>query len=422
VRSVWATSTGVLAFREPTGGALTEHWVTRSLAWLDDAGVQLAELRAGDGELFIDAVTHPSGEATLFVVEPGGCALRRYSPFGKLLASTPVSEPDLPTDPTDTSEQPIVPWNVGGCQPTEIRESGRLAADGEHVYLVNRGGSSGTLLFRYVHERGTFTPALRVALFPRHAAPLPTGIAASHRVLHSTHWSYVPRVVVDDAGQARVLLVFGGGTSHDVYNRFASTPVSDTAAAVVLTVDRRGVVVGARELPRGLAWPGHVADIEAMRWLRGGLVLAGRVAPAPLPEDGRGYNGFLARWVDERVEAQLAVNQDVEGGDAFSDVAVLEEGWVVAGRSGYWQNPRGASISEEARSELLVLDASGHVRRRLDIAGSVRHNAALSIAHSGAGSSHLFVGGLMNGPGSHSADGDPALLRADGWLERLIAW
>ncbi|HEY6555895.1 MAG TPA: hypothetical protein VI072_01425 [Polyangiaceae bacterium] len=47
----------------------------------------------------------------------------------------------------------------------------------------------------------------------------------------------------------------------------------------------------------------------------------------------------------------------------------------------------------------------------------MRHNAALSVAPSRA-SSDLFIGGLSNGPGSHSADGDPALLRADGWLER----
>ncbi len=420
VRSVLPTSSGALALREPTGGALTEHWVARSLAWFDEAGALLAELRATDDELFVDAVTHPSGEATLFVVDRRGCSLRRYSSSGTLLGSTPVSDPDLATDPTDTSAEPVIPWNVGGCQPTEIRESGRLAADGEHVYLVNRGGSSGTLLFRYVHERGTFTSALRVALFPRHAAPLPTGIVASHRVLHSTHWSYVPRVAVDDAGQARVLLVFGGGTSHDVYNRFAPAPVSDTAAAVVLTIDRGGAVVGSLELARGLAWPGHVAEIEGMRWLRGGVVLVGRVAPAPLPEDGRGWNGFLVRWLDESPQAQLAASQDIDGGDAFSDVAAVDQGWVVAGRSGYWQNPRGASISEEARSEVLVLDSSGSVRQRLEIPQGLRHNAALSIAQSRAGS-HLFVGGLMNGPGSHSADGNPALLRADGWLQR-ITW
>ncbi|HEY6556933.1 MAG TPA: hypothetical protein VI072_06655 [Polyangiaceae bacterium] len=419
LRKILPAARGVLAFREPTGGALTEHWVERSLAWFDEAGAPLAELRAPASELFVDAVTHPSGEATLFLAGPDGCSLRRYSAAGTPLGTSRVDEPDLVTDPTDVTEQPIIPWNVGACQPTEIRETGRLAADGEHVYLVNRGGSSGTLLFRYAYEGGAFLRTLRVPLFPRHAAPLPTGIAASHRVLRSTHWSFIPRVSVDDAGRARVLFVLGSGAAVDVYNRFAATRVADTAAAVILTVDKDGAISGTRELARGLVWPGHVAEVEAFRWLRGGVVLTGRVAPAPLPDDGRGWNGFLLHWVDGAEAPQLAVHLDVDGGDAFSDVASAGSGWVVAGRSGYWQNPRGASISEEARSELLALDASGRLIRRADLPQGLRHNAALSLTESSS-SGHFFVGGLTNGPGSHSADSDPALLRADGWLERIV--
>jgi hypothetical protein len=91
----------------------------------------------------------------------------------------------------------------------------------------------------------------------------------------------------------------------------------------------------------------------------------------------------------------------------------------VAGRSGYSQNPRGASISEEATSELLVLDGAGTPIRRVALAQGPRHNAALSAVPVPGAAGDFYVGGLRNGAGSHSADADPALLQADGWAARL---
>ena len=222
------------------------------------------------------------------------------------------------------------------------------------------------MLFRFTYGAGAFTRTLRRPLLPRHAAPMPTGIIASHRVLRQSHWSYVPRVVVDDVGRAR-----GGG--------------------------HRGPTLAARRR----------------------LVLVGRVSTAPLPEDGHGWNGFLVHLVDGETAPRLRVEVDLERSAALSDVAAHgEAGWVVAGRSGYWQNPRGASISEEATSELLLLDGAGAVHRRRTLPQGARHNAALGLAPLPGRAKRYLVGGLSNGPGSHSADGDPALLQADGWLLR----
>jgi hypothetical protein len=420
-RAVLPLPEGVLVFREPIGGGLVEHDVRRTLTWLDERGTPIAEVRAGANELFLDVVTHPSGESTLFVMVDALCGLRRYGADGTLLGTAPLTEPDLVSDPTDTSVDPFRPWNVGGCQPHEIRETGRLAADGEHVYLVNRGGSHGIVLFRFEYGAGAFTRTLRKALLPRHAAPLPTGIMASHRVLRSTHWSYVPRVVVDDAGRARVLLTLGAGVWHEVYNAFAEVPVAEDARGVLLTVTRAGELVAARELPRALVREGTTSDIEGLRWLRGGVVLVGRVSPTPLPDSGYGWDGFLVHLVDGEAAPRLRVSVDLERGAVLSDAAAHgETGWLVAGRSGYWQNPRGASISEEGTSELLVLDGTGTVSRRLELAQGPRHNGALGIAPAPGHAGHFYAGGLANGPGSHSADTDPTLLQADGWVNRVV--
>ncbi|HET9452021.1 MAG TPA: hypothetical protein VFO83_14120 [Aggregicoccus sp.] len=125
--------------------------------------------------------THPSGESTLFVKVDEQCGLRRYAADGTRVAETPLSEPDLESDPTDTTWDPVTPWNVGGCQPHELRETARLAADGEHVEA------------------------------------------------------------------------------------------------------------------RALVRPQSATHLEGLRWLRGGPILVGRVSPAPLPEDGHGWHGFVVR-------------------------------------------------------------------------------------------------------------------------------
>jgi hypothetical protein len=409
-RAVLPLAGGAVAFLEPTGGALTEVHVARALTWFDAAGAAVTRRAAASGELYVDVVVHPSGEATLFVVDGEGCALRRYSASGELLAQGRLDEMDLVSDPTFEEWPPIIPWNLGGCQPTEIRETGRLAADGEDVYLVNRGGSSGTVLFRFGYAGGEFARTLRRPLFPRHGSGLPIGIVASHRVLRSTHWSYIPRLTVDDAGRAHVLLVVGGGSSPEVWTAFAEEPLPEDTAAILIAVSRAGAVEEVRALPRGLAWPGHVAEIETVRWLRGRVVLAGRVAPAPLPESGFGWDGFIFEV------GGLAAKIDVDRGDVISDVDVHGDGWIAAARSGYWQNPRGASISEEARAEVLLLDAAARVTRRIELPQGPRHNGALSVALVG---DQVWAGGLANGPGSHSADGNPAMLEADGWVARF---
>jgi hypothetical protein len=419
VRAVLPLPAGALLFREPTGGGLVEADVRRTLTWIDAAGATVAERRAAAGELFVDVAAHPSGEATLLVAEDDGarCALWRFGPTGARLFTTPLDETDLATDPTQTPWDPTVPWRVGACQPTGIRENARVAADGEAVYTLNRGGSSGTVLFRHARGAGGLERTLRQPLFPRHPASSPIGILASHRVLRSWHWSYVPRLVVDDDGRARALFIFGGGASPEIWALHSGEEVPELAVGMILTVERDGDVVGRRVIPRELLGAQRVTEVEGIRWLRGGVALVGRNAPAPLPESGEGWDGFLVHYIDGEAAPRLAARVDLAAATVLSDVAPLgETGWLVAGRAAYWQNPHGASISEPAASALVTLDAAGAVVREIALPQGPRHNGALSIAPEGG--DRFLVGGLANGPGSHSADGDPAKLAADGWVQR----
>jgi hypothetical protein len=53
--------------------------------------------------------------------------------------------------------------------------------------------------------------------------------------------------------------------------------------------------------------------------------------------------------------------------------------------------------------------------QRLSLAAGPRHNQLRALAPWGAGGSWL-LGGMENGPGTHSADGNAALLTSDGYL------
>jgi hypothetical protein len=99
------------------------------------------------------------------------------------------------------------------------------------------------------------------------------------------------------------------------------------------------------------------------------------------------------------------------------DVAPMADGRLLAaGSTGYVQNPSGASISEEARPLLLVLGSDGSLRDKLDVAAGPRHNQMRSVTPYGGS---WLAAGMENGPGTHSADADLSLLRADGYVRSV---
>lgn len=96
------------------------------------------------------------------------------------------------------------------------------------------------------------------------------------------------------------------------------------------------------------------------------------------------------------------------------DVAVLPGGrYLALGTTGYLQNPSGASISEAAQPLLALLNSDGSLAQNLDYIGGARHNQLTTIASQ---SGRWLLGGMINGPGTHSGDTDRKLIVADGFL------
>lgn len=96
------------------------------------------------------------------------------------------------------------------------------------------------------------------------------------------------------------------------------------------------------------------------------------------------------------------------------DVAALPGGRFLAlGTTGYIQNPSGASISEAAQPLLALLNSDGSVAQNLSYMGGARHNQLTTIASLNG---RWLLGGMVNGPGTHSGDADHTLIVADGFV------
>jgi hypothetical protein len=159
-------------------------------------------------------------------------------------------------------------------------------------------------------------------------------------------------------------------------------------------------------------------ELKAVKWHGERIVAVGRILPVRLP-DGHGWDGVVS-VIPAGSKGRAAFRAvDVDRGDVLLDVASLPDGRLLAaGSTGYFQNSNGASISEDARPLLAVLEADGRLRERLNVAAGLRHNQVRSLA---PWSNGWLAAGMENGPGTHSADADASLLRADGWVRSVKA-
>jgi hypothetical protein len=133
-------------------------------------------------------------------------------------------------------------------------------------------------------------------------------------------------------------------------------------------------------------------------------------------DDGTGWDGYLAVASGTNGTNLAYKVLNVQAGDVLFDVASLPQGrYLVAGATGYAQNPSGASITENTEPLLAVLETDGSLRARLSFTGGARQNQLRSLAER-TGSSGWLIGGLSNGPGTHSGDGNAALITADGFI------
>lgn len=192
--------------------------------------------------------------------------------------------------------------------------------------------------------------------------------------------------------------------AHEVVFGERLTGDDDALDAYVTRVDRAGVRLGTSVVTTS-------GDDQLY-----GLRAIGEVAYAlgrteHWNEQGTGFDALLAR-ID--ADGRVAVREiEVDRGDIAFDVARDSAGaLVLVGASSYWQNPHGASLSEESRAFARRLYDDG-TSADIDLADGPRHDEARFAVPWPDG--RLWIGGMHDGPGTHSADADATALRARGF-------
>ncbi len=374
---------------------------------VDGAAAQRLDGLVPEGWSLLDLSLHPSRQISVLLGNDHQLRLLRLSRQGGLLHQQDFVDPQAPLDPFVGNEtvirdsQSLLPYNT--------RDAARLAAVGEDLVLGLRTGRHAVLLHQLGYSAAAgFQKQWRSLVEP--------GVHIGTRGLFSG--SFDPfkaldhqwRLLLDADAQGRIAvavslmdtdLIEGHG------QHFGET--LDPTAAYGLLLSQFSA--SGQRLGTLLINTRQRSEPHALRWVGDRIAVAGRVRSQQTAE---GWDAYLA-LVPAGSQALAAYRVlDFEQGDIIFDIAPLADGrMLVSGSSGYTQNPMGASVSEAAAPLLALLASDGTLIRRVSVAAGPRHNQLRSLAPWGQG---YLLGGMVNGPGTHSADADLNLLKADGWV------
>jgi hypothetical protein len=189
-------------------------------------------------------------------------------------------------------------------------------------------------------------------------------------------------------------------------------PIAASVGALLTRVDS----TNGRRIGTTVIDTQQLAELHGVRATTDGFALVGRVLSEVRP-DGTGWNAFVAFVGRDGGARRLSV-LDVDRGDVVLDIAALPSGrYLALGTTSYVQNPSGASISESALPLLVLLNADGSLNRNIGFPAGSRHNQLTSVAPLNG---QWLLGGMVNGPGTHSGDSQPELIVADGFLREAV--
>lgn len=379
----------------------------RRVALLDANGAEVGSYTAPADWALIDATRHPSGDTTAILAAAHSVELVRLDRGGRVTGETALVDADAPNDPY---------FDGGGVHdddslvPHYTRDASRVAALGEDVAVVLRTGRNAVVAYRFVHSAGGYARAWRTLVEPGLSLFPESITSGTFDVFHALedHW----HVLLDADAQGG--LAVGVASKPGLAPVFAAhaayfgEPIAASVGALVTRLAPDGRRIGATAIDTG-----RPSELHGLRVSQDEVVATGRVFTEQRA-DGTGWDGYLARV--DRTSGALAAYRvvDVDRGDAIFDAVPLAQSrLLVAGAAGYTQNPGGASVSEPMTPLLAILDVDGTLRSRVALAPGARQNQVRSIVVLGA---RTLVAGMVNGPGTHSGDADPAAITADGFL------
>ncbi|GGX74060.1 hypothetical protein GJV26_14225 [Massilia dura] len=367
-----------------------------TVAWQPPAGWSL-----------VDFALHPSREITAVLSDGATLRLLRLDRQGTVLAQTGFDDPQVALDPyfgpanSIRDRRALAPWKT--------RDAVRIAPVGEEVALALRSGANAVVAYRL---DGAWRQRWRTLVEPGVHLEASHLLGGTHDPFEGleNHW----QLWMDADAQGRVVV----GVSMSMHRtelaegharQFGETLPAGFTDGVLAT----SLAADGRRLAMTPVATAGKSELHALRWANDTVLLAGRVRTSQAA-DGTGWDGWLARVRPGEARALSYRLVDVDRGDVIFDVAQLGDGRVlVAGSTGYTQNAGGESVSEATAPLLARVEEQGTGIRRVTLAAGPRGNQVRSLA---AWNANWLLAGFDNAPGTHSADGDPALLTADGWL------
>lgn len=365
-----------------------------------------------DGWSLADFTLHPSGQVSLVLASDSRIRLVRLDAQGRTLKAEDFLDPLVATDPF--LGDLVYIEDVHSLVPRSTRDAARLGAVGEHAVLVLRTGLNVVLAHRLNFDAAAgFRSAWRTVVEP--------GVNIANIGLTSgtfdpfygldNQWRFSMDV---DAG-GRVAVAVGTYRSELAEGHAAhfKEPLFDNPGGAVLVTQ---LDAAGRRLGTTAVVQPKKSEVHALKWVGDAVAVGGRVMSETRP-DGSGWDAYLNMVRPAQGGSIPAAVIDIDRGDVILEIAALANGQLLAaGSSGYTQNPSGASISEDAAPLLAVLDAQGKLVRRVALPAGARHHQLRALAAFKQG---WLAGGMENGPGTHSADANPALLAADGYVRAI---
>jgi hypothetical protein len=296
-------------------------------------------------------------------------------------------------------------------QPALMHDAARLAPLGDSLLLVLRTGRNAIVAYRLdVNVDGAYRRAWRTLVEPG-ASILLEGITSGTFDVFGQLENHL-RVFIDvDAEGILAVGIVDAPMLNFTFQAHADYFKEYIAASTGILLTRVGTDDG-RRLGSTVIDTRQRAELHGLRASAHGFALVGRVLSEVRP-DGSGWDAFAASVAQDGSLGPYHTI-DVDRGDVLFDIAPLASGrYIALGTTGYVQNPAGASISESAQPLLVLLGSDGSLVERLSFQGGPRHNQLTSIVRIAG---DWLLGGMVNGPGTHSGDADRALLVADGFL------
>ena len=391
--------------------SIFENGPERTLAILQSDGHTVRPYTPPPGWSVVDFAVHPSGDVSAILTTTTEVRIVRLDPNGSIRSDKIFLDPSAPTDPFFDYAGGIRDDNA--LQPALMHDAARLAPLGESLAVVLRTGRNAIVAYRLDPDlSGAYRLAWRTLVEPG-SSILGEGITSGSFDVFGQLENHL-RIFVDvDAGANATLAV--GVVNAPVLNytfrahaQYFNEPI-EASAGVLLT---RVASADGRRLGSTVIDTHDHAELHGVRATTVGFVLVGRVL-SEVRSDGGGWNAFAAFVGHDGTSGPYKV-VDVDRGDVLFDVAALSNGrYLALGTTGYTQNPSGASISEAAQPLLVLLNNDGSLARNLGYVGGARHNQLTTIAPLNG---RWLLGGMTNGPGTHSGDADRKLIVADGFL------